>query len=105
MKTLDRSLENPTLKALADPVRSRICELLAQEELCVCHLADELKVSQPLLSHHLKTLRDAGLVQPRRHSYWTYYRLVPEGLADLSADLRELATRAENVTSARACGR
>ena len=105
MKTLSLDLDTPSLRALADPVRSRICELLAREELCVCHLADELRVSQPLLSHHLKTLREAGLVEPRRHSYWTYYRLVPDGLADLAANLGALAARAEKVTDARACSR
>lgn len=105
MKTLSLGLDRPTLRALADPVRARICELLAGEELCVCHLSEELAISQPLLSHHLKTLREAGLVQRRRHSYWTYYRLVGDGLAELAADLQDLADRADDVTTARACSR
>lgn len=75
------------LLALADPLRWRIVELLEREELCVCHLVDELDVAQPLVSHHLKVLRDAGLVAGERWRYWTYYRLVPHALAALSDQL------------------
>ena len=63
------------LKALADPRRWRIVELLSCEELCVCHLAEEVGIAQPLVSHHLKVLRDAGLVTAQKHRQWTYYRL------------------------------
>ncbi|MEX2588547.1 MAG: metalloregulator ArsR/SmtB family transcription factor [Actinomycetota bacterium] len=63
------------LKALAEPNRWRIVELLSCEELCVCHLAEDLDLAQPLLSHHLKVLRDAGLVESDKHRQWTYYRL------------------------------
>ena len=72
-----------TVKALAEPLRWRIVELLGAEELCVCHLVEELDVPQPLVSHHLKVLRDAGLVDSERFRYWTYYRLRTEALADL----------------------
>ena len=67
--------QTAVLKALAEPLRWRIVELLADEELCVCHLADELGVAQPLVSHHLKVLRDADLVESEKFRYWTYYRL------------------------------
>ncbi|MGH3658999.1 MAG: ArsR/SmtB family transcription factor, partial [Micromonosporaceae bacterium] len=50
------------LRVLADPMRAAILELLAVEELCVCHLQEELEAKQTLVSHHLKALRDAGLV-------------------------------------------
>ena len=70
-----RSLD--AVKALAEPLRWRIVELLAAEELCVCHLVEELDVPQPLVSHHLQVLRDAGLVETERYRYWTYYRLRP----------------------------
>jgi ArsR family transcriptional regulator len=63
------------LKALAEPRRWQIVELLSCEELCVCHLAEELDLAQPLISHHLKVLRDAGLVESEKHRQWTYYRL------------------------------
>jgi protein-tyrosine-phosphatase/DNA-binding transcriptional ArsR family regulator len=68
-------------RALGDPLRWRIVELLASEQLCVAHLAEELAVGQPLVSHHLKLLRQAGLIEPDRYRYWTYYRLRPGALA------------------------
>jgi arsenate reductase len=76
------------LRALADPTRMDICRRLAAEELCVCHLVEDLDLGQPLVSHHLKVMKEAGLVETRRHSYWTYYRLVP---AALNAVVDELA--------------
>ena len=79
------------LRALADPLRWRIVELLAAEELCVCHLVEELRVAQPLVSHHLRALRDAGIVESHRFRYWTYYRLCPEILAALGDQLCGLA--------------
>lgn len=82
------------VKALAEPMRWRIVELLAVEELCVCHLVDELNVAQPLVSHHLKVLRDAGLVESSKFRYWTYYRLRTEPVADAGRRLIELAAGA-----------
>ncbi|MGH9085883.1 MAG: ArsR/SmtB family transcription factor [Acidimicrobiales bacterium] len=79
------------VKALAEPMRWRIVELLAGEELCVCHLAEELEVPQPLVSHHLKVLRDAELVESERYRYWTYYRLRTETLAHAGRALLRLA--------------
>ena len=83
-----------TVKALGEPLRWRIIELLAVEELCVCHLVEELDVPQPLVSHHLKVLRDAGLVESSRFRYWTYYRLLPEALAPLASTLTSIADTA-----------
>ena len=82
------------LKALAEPVRWQIVELLADEELCVCHLVELLDVPQPLVSHHLRALRDAGLVESARYRYWTYYRLRPEALAPLAGQLARFADAA-----------
>lgn len=79
------------LKVVSEPVRWRIVQLLAGEELCVCHLVEELEIPQPLVSHHLRVLRDAGLVESSKHRYWTYYRLCPEGLARVGAELAGLA--------------
>ena len=76
----DRAL-TPLLRALAEPVRWRIVEALASEELCVCHLAADLGMDQPSVSHHLRVLRDAGLVEGERYRYWTYYRLKAAALA------------------------
>ena len=82
---VDMDLEAPTaaLKALSEPHRWRIVELLSCEELCVCHLAEDLGIAQPLVSHHLKVLRDAGLVEPQRHRQWTYYRLRLDALGSI----------------------
>jgi ArsR family transcriptional regulator len=95
--------EGPTaLSALADPLRWRIVELLGHEELCVCHLVEELDVAQPLVSHHLKVLRDAGLVVGERFRYWTYYRLVPGVVVAIADELRTIAER-EPVRERRPC--
>jgi ArsR family transcriptional regulator len=76
------------LKALADPARLRLLSLmLANEDLeaCTCDLTEELELSQPTVSHHLKKLTDAGLVfAHRRQGSWTYYRVVPDALAGLA---------------------
>jgi ArsR family transcriptional regulator len=90
------------LLALADPLRWRIVSLLGSEELCVCHLVDELGVPQPLVSHHLKVLREAGVVTGQRWRYWTYYRLVPGSLRDLAAQV-DAAEHASPSGSRRPC--
>lgn len=83
-----------TLKSLAEPMRWRIVELLAKEELCVCHIVEELGASQPLVSHHLKVLRDAGLVAADRKGYWSWYRLESDRLAEVSSALASIAQHA-----------
>ena len=79
------------LKALAEPTRWRIVELLAEEELCVCHLVEELDMPQPLVSHHLKALRAAGVVESERFRQWTYYRLRRERLDEAAGAVARLA--------------
>lgn len=66
------------LKALGDENRLRILALLAQGELCGCHVADALELSQPNVSRHLGVLRGAGLVDGERRGGWTVYRLVEQ---------------------------
>ncbi|HEX2155650.1 MAG TPA: metalloregulator ArsR/SmtB family transcription factor, partial [Actinomycetes bacterium] len=88
-------------RALGDPLRWRIIELLAGEQLCVAHLAEELETAQPLVSHHLKVLRQAGLIEPDRYRYWTYYRLRPAALARLAATLGLVARSAPSGTACR----
>jgi arsenate reductase len=88
-------------RALADPLRWRIVELLAGEQLCVAHLTEDLGVGQPLVSHHLKLLRTAGLVTTDRYRYWTYYRLHPDALQLLSDHLDGLARSARNGMACR----
>jgi ArsR family transcriptional regulator len=89
------------LKALSEPLRWRIVELLAGEELCVCHLVEELDVPQPLVSHHLRVLRDLGLVSTERFRYWTYYRLERAALAPLASRLGQLVQEASPSTDRR----
>jgi ArsR family transcriptional regulator len=77
-----------SFKALADPARVALINRLAgADEVCVCDLTDGLELSQPTVSHHLKKLREAGLVTAERRGTWAYYRLVPEALARLAAAL------------------
>jgi ArsR family transcriptional regulator, arsenate/arsenite/antimonite-responsive transcriptional repressor len=71
-------------RALADPTRvSIVNRLAAADECCVCDLTEAFELSQPTISHHLKVLRDAGLVEARRRGTWAYYRLLPEALQQL----------------------
>ena len=71
-------------KALADPTRVAIVNRLSvADEVCVCNLTQTFDLSQPTISHHLKVLRDAGLVEASRRGTWAYYRLVPEAIAAL----------------------
>jgi ArsR family transcriptional regulator, arsenate/arsenite/antimonite-responsive transcriptional repressor len=89
------------LRAVADPLRWRILGLLSAEELCVCHLVEALDAPQPLISHHLRTLRDAGLVESERYRYWTYYRLQPAALEALGRELTAVAAAAPPAGSRR----
>lgn len=76
------------LKALGDPVRLRLFSAIASHdggEACVCDISTGVEVSQPTVSHHLKVLRDAGLLTSQRRASWVYYAVVPEALASLSA--------------------
>ena len=66
-------------KALADPTRLRLLNLLACDETCVCELTDTLRVVQPKVSRHLAHLKRAGLVEARRNGKWTHYRWAKHG--------------------------
>ena len=75
-------------KALADPTRVAIVNRLAGAgEVCVCELVAEARLSQPTVSHHLRVLRQAGLVAVSRRGTWAYYRLVPEAVGALARAL------------------
>ena len=92
---IDLDVDLPAaLKAAAEPLRWRILTALAREELCVCHLTEDLAVAQPLISHHLRVLRDAGLVESEKWRYWTYYRLNPSAVTEISHQLAALADQA-----------
>jgi ArsR family transcriptional regulator, arsenate/arsenite/antimonite-responsive transcriptional repressor len=71
-------------KALGDPVRLRLLSMIASAgggEVCVCDLTGSFDLTGPTISHHLKVLREAGLVDSDRRGTWVYYRLVPAALA------------------------
>ncbi|MEN3271856.1 MAG: ArsR family transcriptional regulator, arsenate/arsenite/antimonite-responsive transcriptional [Actinomycetota bacterium] len=89
---VDMSTDGRTevLKALAEPARWRIVERLASEELCVCHLVEDLGIPQTLVSHHLKVLRTAGVVESERFKQWIYYRLLPDAVAAVADELGAL---------------
>lgn len=99
-----------TFKALADPLRLRILAILGEEELAVGELAEVLEISQPRVSHHLKMLREAGLIRVRREGAWTFCRLGEPGpellqaMAPWGGDLapsREDRSRLAHVLEAR----
>ncbi len=74
-------------KALSDPIRVQLVDVLRRHagKVCVCELQPLFDVGQPTLSHHLKKLRDAGLVGVERHGLWAYYYVLPNALKELSA--------------------
>ncbi len=76
--------------ALSDPVRVRLLSLIAtcaDGEVCACNMVETLGKSQPTVSHHLKVLREAGLVTADKRGIWMWYRAVPERIAELRAAL------------------
>lgn len=78
-------------KALSDPVRLRLLSLVASHpggQACVCEISQTFDVSQPTISHHLKALRSAGLLDCERRGTWVYYWVVPAALQQLSSVLR-----------------
>ena len=77
-------------KALGDPVRLQLLSRVASHaggEACVCDLSVGLDLTQPTISHHLKVLRETGLLECERRGTWVYYWVVPSALAQLSAVL------------------
>ena len=75
-------------KALGDPVRLRLVSLIGAHqggEVCVCDLTTAFDLTQPTISHHLKVLRQAGIIDSERRGTWVYYRLVPAALERTAA--------------------
>jgi ArsR family transcriptional regulator len=74
----------PVLAALGDPVRLRLLSVVAAEgEVCSCNLEEPLGRSQPTISHHTRVLAEAGLISCERRGRWTWWRIVPDRLADV----------------------
>jgi ArsR family transcriptional regulator, arsenate/arsenite/antimonite-responsive transcriptional repressor len=88
---------------LADPLRRRIVQALAEEQLCTCHLVEMTGAQQPTVSYHLKVLRDAGWVRPEPAGRYTYYQLDPGPLAALAEALGQVARRTAAAGRRPAC--
>jgi ArsR family transcriptional regulator len=83
-------------KALADPTRFEIFRLIAaqSDSICVCHITDRFDVSQPTISHHLKVLREVGLISVSRRGVWAYYAVDSRGLEQLQSAVGDLVPAA-----------
>jgi ArsR family transcriptional regulator len=97
MKTKPISRVDLAFRAVADPTRLRILNLLHGGERCVCELVDSLRVPQPKASRHLAYLRRAGLVSVRKQGQWCYYKLAPVRDAFHAKLLECLATCSSDV--------
>lgn len=112
---MNRDLENldRLLKALADPTRLRIVGLLRSGEVCVCHIHESLKITQPKASRHLAYLRRANVVRTDKRGLWVYYGLaeqlnpaaqrVLDQACDAIADVREAKADAARLESKLGC--
>ena len=83
-------------KALSDPNRLMIVDMLSCGELCACVILEKFNITQPTLSHHMKTLCDCGLVNGRKEGKWTHYSLNGEIVRDFKAFLEEVTTAKED---------
>jgi ArsR family transcriptional regulator len=74
-------------KALGDPIRLQLVDVLRKHagKVCVCELTPLFDISQPTVSHHLKVLREAGIVDSERQGLWAYYFVVPDAMEELAA--------------------
>lgn len=102
---MDKRYEKTALifKALCDENRVRIIDMLQGGEKCACKLLDELDVTQPTLSHHMKILCDSGFVVGRREGKWTHYSLSVDGIEKAKDFLNGLTPCAANSTSDNSC--
>src|SRR5947209_2211756 len=82
----DVEREHAQRKALGDPVRLQLVDVLRKHagKVCVCELVPLFELSQPTVSHHLKVLREAGIVGSERPGLWAYYYVIPDALKELS---------------------
>lgn len=85
------------LRAMADENRLRILEILRDGEHCVCELQSSVEIGQSLLSHHLRILREAGLVQDRREGRWVHYSLSADAVQPLTRHLDALENDARDA--------
>lgn len=91
-------------KALADENRIRILKLLQNGEKCGCVLLDDLKITQPTMSHHMKILCDSEIVVGRKEGKWVYYSISSEGASAAVQCLQELTTTNNTDSDKPRCG-
>ncbi|MBQ7039148.1 MAG: winged helix-turn-helix transcriptional regulator [Clostridia bacterium] len=91
-----RSSLTEIFKVLSDENRLKIVKALAKESMCACQLLEGLGISQPTLSHHMKILTDAGLVEPRKQKTQVYYDLNREQVSSLCGFVREISCHGNN---------
>ena len=77
-------------KALGDETRLKIIHMLSEKEMCVCEVIDQLDLSQPAISHHLKILRQAGLVKDSKEGKWVFYSLNEEALMNHGEEFNKI---------------
>ncbi len=114
---MNEALVVARFKALSDPARLRIVRILVELPddrtvldsrcgtaygVCFCHLQERLGLAKPTISHHLKVLREAGLIEVVRVGKWSYYRLLPAGLEGLLKDLSGLRPQQKLIQLERA---
>jgi ArsR family transcriptional regulator len=102
-QTVDLTKLTRQFRALSDENRLHIIDMLRGGERCVCELTDSLNLGQSLLSFHLKTLKDAGLVTDRREGRWSYYALTSEAFEQLEAFVGGLPSTKLTVLATRCC--
>lgn len=85
---MDKQQAAKIYKALGDEKRLEILEILSNGEKCACDILELLTISQPTLSHHMKLLNDAGVVQARKEGKWVYYSLSKDGIEALIDNLK-----------------
>ncbi len=95
------TLDSAMLRMLAEPTRAAIVQLLAAEQLCTCHLVEELGASQTNISNHLRVLREGGIVTGSPRGQFTYYALVPDVLVAIAGQFQDLATAAAKANQVR----
>jgi len=99
---LAKSYEVPAelFKALSDPTRLQILDMLCKGELCACKILEKFKITQPTLSHHMKILCDCGIVKKRKEGKWMFYAIAPGGCEKIINLLKKFTAVMEKECSA-----
>lgn len=91
-------------KALCDPNRLTVLDMLRSGEKCACDLLEQLNIGQPTLSHHMRILCDSGIVQSRKEGKWSHYSFNPSGVEYAKKLLEDITTLSTEVIESK-CGK